>query len=110
MFLINKFLGHKLQLSNFSALFQFNIRHQIRATIIFISAFSFLVIGVVTILFFINEFKEKSQDRLVKSISYTATEIENLVNNNDSIDNKKIDKLLLKISEQQNLDINLFDS
>ncbi len=110
LFIVEKITIYHFSLSTILKQFDINIRYQIRATIIFISVFSFLIIGLVTIRFFIDEFKEKSQDRLVKSISYSATEIENYSNNNDTIDVKKIENLLSKLSEQQNLDINLFDS
>lgn len=110
LFIIEKTATYKFNFTNIFKKFELNIRYQIRATIIFISVFSFLIIGVVTILFFVDEFKEKSQERLVKSIRYSATEVENFINTTDSVNPKKIDNLLLKISEIQNLDLNLFDS
>lgn len=91
-------------------IFKLDIRNQILATLVFSSVVSFIIIGIVTILFFINKFNQTSQDRLVKSINYSAVEIENSLIKNDSIDNSKIQDLLQRLSEQQALDLNLFDT
>jgi signal transduction histidine kinase len=99
----------KTQLLTFK-IFKLDIRNQILATLVFSSVVSFIIIGVVTILFFVNKFNQTSQDRLVKSINYSAVEIENSLIKNDSIDNSKIQDLLQRLSEQQALDLNLFDT
>ena len=90
--------------------FKLDIRNQILATLVFSSILSFIIIGIVTILFFINKFNQTSQDRLAKSINYSAVEIENNLIKNDSLDNIKIQDLLQRLSEQQALDLNLFDT
>jgi signal transduction histidine kinase len=91
-------------------IFKLDIRNQILATLVFSSIVSFIVIGIITILFFINKFNQSSQDRLVKSINYSAVEIENSLIKNDSLDNIKMQDLLQRLSEQQSLDLNLFDT
>ena len=109
-FLIDEFAENSFHIFKLFHQIQFNIRNQIRATIIFISFFSFIIIGIVTILFFVNKINAASEQRLIKSINYAATEIENAIAKKDSSSNPSLEKLLIKISEQQELDINIFDS
>ena len=87
---------------------KFNIRTQIRTTIIFISSFSFIVIGVVTVIFLINKFKQSTEEKLVKSISNTSIEIKNVLSKKDFANPKNIEVQLVKIAEQEGYDINLF--
>jgi two-component system, NtrC family, nitrogen regulation sensor histidine kinase NtrY len=56
---------------------QLNIRSQIHTTIIFISLFSFVVIGVATIVFFINRYNRNNQDRLSRAIQVMVSEVQN---------------------------------
>ena len=63
-----------------------NIRHQIQGAIIFISIFSFLVIGIATISFYIDRFRQTNQDRLVKAIKTLGDEIERKVANHSIFD------------------------
>ncbi len=93
-----------------SRAFKLDIRSQILGTIIFTSIVSFVVIGIITILFFINKFNQASQDKLIKSINYSAAEIENSLSKNDSLNNSKIQFALQKLSEQEAIDYNLFDT
>src|ERR1700749_2914663 len=53
-----------------------NIRSQIHTTIIFISLFSFVVIGVVTIIFFINRYNRNNQDRLSLAMQVMVSEVQ----------------------------------
>ncbi|SEA19929.1 His Kinase A (phospho-acceptor) domain-containing protein [Arachidicoccus rhizosphaerae] len=54
----------------------FNIRFQVHATLIFISMFSFIVIGISTISFFISRFNKSNKDKLMQSTQILAGEIE----------------------------------
>ena len=60
--------------------FNFNIRFQIHATLIFISLFSFIIIGVSTISFFVSRFNKSNKDRLLQSTMILAGEIEESLN------------------------------
>jgi len=78
----------RLQLSRIKPYFQVNIRSQIHTTIIFISIFSFLVIGSATILFFINRYKRDNEIKLSSAIKVTAKELQDNTaspNFNDSL-------------------------
>ncbi|HET9277439.1 MAG TPA: hypothetical protein VFN95_04620, partial [Flavitalea sp.] len=56
--------------------FQLSIRSQIHSTIIMVSLLSFVVIGVATILFFINRYDRNNQDRLSRAIQIMENEIQ----------------------------------
>lgn len=58
----------------------FNIRFQVHATIIFISLFSFIIIGISTISFFISRFNKSNQEKLMQSTQILAGEIEESLN------------------------------
>ncbi len=107
---INKIVSSKFILKLFINSIQFNIRSQIRAVIIFVSLFSFLIIGIVTILFFIEKFNQASQDRLVKSVNNISTEIVDLYNADSNYLKAKHNPELLGFAKQLGVDINLFDS
>lgn len=102
---------------------QFNIRTQIHATIIFISIFSFFIIGIATISFFIFRFNQNNEERLSKSIQVMANEIEEKVKDtrnqlafddvltiNDIGFGTNMEKTVTEISEVHNIDVNFYNS
>lgn len=100
-------------------LFRMSIRKQIKATIIFISIFSFFVIGVSTISFYIKRFTQNNRERLVKAIRILANEIETEFassqefNNVDRLyepgANSTLEKSIKEIAEIHGVDVNLYD-
>jgi signal transduction histidine kinase len=66
----------RLHWSQLRTYWQMNIRSQIHTTIIFISLFSFFVIGVATILFFINRYNRNNQDRLSREMQVMVSEVQ----------------------------------
>ncbi len=107
---INKIVNSNFNFKLFLSSIQFNIRSQIRAVIIFVSLFSFIIIGVVTIIFFIEKFNQASQDRLVKSVNNISSDIVNLYNADSNYLKAKHDPELLIYAKQLGVDINMFDS
>lgn len=100
-------------------IFLLNIRSQIQATIIFLSAFSFLVIGIATISFFIIRFNRNNEEKLSKTIQVMANEINNKLNaqlvfddvlsaHNISITGE-LERTISDISDLHNVDINFYD-
>ncbi|RYG52995.1 MAG: HAMP domain-containing histidine kinase, partial [Chitinophagaceae bacterium] len=87
--------------------------------IIFICVVSFLVIGVATILFFINRYQNTNRERLSKSIRIMESELKSaVVLNRDSMNNtlsinqadrKAIESSIKRISEIHGTDVNLYD-
>lgn len=116
---INYFLQARFKWPALRQLLQLNIRSQIHATIIFISIFSFLVIGIATIAFFIIRFNKSNEERLLKSLQVMTAEVENkfrsqyinqnVMNVNDADLNNYIEKAITEISEAHSVDVNFFD-
>ncbi len=95
-----------------------NIRSQIQATIIFLSVFSFIVIGIATISFFILRFNSNNEERLTKSIQVMANEVNTRMNSlvafDDVPDNAGIrtglERAIAEISDLHNVDINYYNT
>jgi len=109
----------RLQWGRIKSYIQLNIRSQIHTTIVFVSLFSFVVIGVVTILFFINRYNRSNQEQLSRSKQIMMGEIQNrlgeMVTYNDSTQSysygKKdnLTKLIENVSTIHSIDVNLYD-
>ena len=105
--------------ATFRDMWQLSIRNQIFMTIIFISIFSFVIIGAATIIFFINRYNSNNQDRLSRTIQVMSNEIKSRINGDglnidlgnlrDSVNFKKVYKELTELSEIHNVDVNLYD-
>ncbi|HLO82278.1 MAG TPA: HAMP domain-containing sensor histidine kinase [Chitinophagaceae bacterium] len=105
--------------SAFRELWQLNIRKQIFTTIIFISLFSFFIIGAATIFFFINRYNKNNQDRLSRTIHVISNEINNRIDVSqmnqqgfqrlDSSGNDNLANSIADISEIHNVDVNLYN-
>lgn len=99
--------------------FKFNIRRQIQGTIIFISVFSFFIIGIATISFYINRFGKTNRERLVKAIQIMANEIESQISTHAIFDDavkiydlgasSQLERSINEISEIHNVDVNFYD-
>ena len=98
---------------------QLNIRTQIQTTIIFVSLFLFLVIGISTIFFLINRYNRNNQDRLSSSLKLVAGEIgarllsygaaANISNPVNQMPREDLDRIINDVAEIHNTDINLYD-
>lgn len=107
---------HWQQLKSF---LQLNIRTQIQTTIIFVSLFLFLVIGVSTIFFLINRYNRNNQDRLSASLKVISGEIgsrllafqsaTHVSNPVKQMPLEDLDKIVNNVAEIHNMDINLYD-
>lgn len=96
-----------------------SIRNQIYGTIIFLSIFSFLVVGVVTIVFFINRYDRNNRDMLSRTIQLMADEMQDRIGGRtgrngffsltDSARLERLEQIITEISEIHNADINLYD-
>ena len=97
---------------------QLSIRNQIHGTVIFVSVLSFLVIGVATILFFINRYENSNREKLSRVIHVMENEVRvsladmalsnDLVKVNDEAFRNSLEKLINKISEIHAVDVNLY--
>ncbi|MBL7749063.1 MAG: GHKL domain-containing protein, partial [Chitinophagaceae bacterium] len=100
-------------------LLQLNIRSQVHSTIIFISIFSFLVIGAATISFFISRNKQSNSEKLSRTMKIMVNEMEkklaehntfdDVVKIYDSVTNNDLQKLVDDVSDIHGVDVNVYD-
>ncbi len=114
----NFVLRARFRYSNIRRLLNFNIRTRIYSTIIFINLFSFIVIGVSTISFFIIRYRNTNKEKLTKAIQLMATEIQDSLKARPSADSAlqsfssnlgNIDKKLSELAGASNVDVNFYD-
>ncbi|PZP49095.1 MAG: hypothetical protein DI598_08660, partial [Pseudopedobacter saltans] len=97
------------------------INRKMQGTIIFLSLFSFLVVSVSTITFFLAQFKETNRVKLSKSARIVSQETENSIKNellqdfdeeeftNENVSLDGFAKKVLQIASLNNLDINYYN-
>jgi two-component system nitrogen regulation sensor histidine kinase NtrY len=95
--------------------FTLTLQSKIRITVIAILMAAFLIVAVVTISFFIKQFKSANENKLSKTVQDISTELsKELANIDDSISEKtlqlRLQGVLQKIAVTQNIDANCFDS
>lgn len=98
---------------------QFNIRTQVHSTIIFISIFSFVIIGIATISFFINRYNRTNSDKLSRTMKIMVKEMEKKIEDHktfddvvtlyDSISNYRLQQLADEVSDIHGVDVNVYD-
>ncbi|PZR21305.1 MAG: histidine kinase [Citrobacter freundii] len=103
----------------FRRFFHFNIRNQVHSTIIFISIFSFIIIGIATINFFKTRYNRTNSDKLSKTMKIMVAEMEDRVKPddletgmvviNDSATGKSVQSLVQEVSEIHGVDVNVYD-
>ncbi|MBK7882660.1 MAG: HAMP domain-containing histidine kinase [Chitinophagaceae bacterium] len=111
---ISKLSGNKARYN-----WQMSIQNQIHVTIIFICVLCFLIIGVATILFFINRYENNNKEKLSRTIHIMENEVRTAFEELSTFDDvlkvydvgyrEKLEKLIAKISEIHAVDINLYD-
>jgi two-component system nitrogen regulation sensor histidine kinase NtrY len=98
---------------------QFNIRSQVHSTIIFISIFSFLIIGASTISFFISRYDRSNTDKLSRTMKIMVNEMQKELSDHstfddvikiyDSVTNFKLQKLVTDIADIHGVNVNVYD-
>lgn len=108
----------RLHWSQLKTYWQMNIRSQIHTTIIFISLFSFIVIGVATIFFFINRYNRNNKDRLSRSMQVMVNEVQSKLSRQVGGEGERpfyqgsrteLQKLIEEIAQTHASDINIYD-
>lgn len=112
-------IEYKFRLKDIKKELRFDLRAQIQGAIIFLSLFSFLVIGIATISFYINRFNQNNRDRLVKAIEIMANEVQNqiashsifddVLKNSEASETSWLETTIKEISEIHSLDANFYD-
>jgi two-component system nitrogen regulation sensor histidine kinase NtrY len=115
----NAVVRSRLQWRKLRSHWQMSIRNQVHATIIFISLLSFIVVGVATILFFINRYHNNNREKLSRTISVMQNEVRNslsdlivfddVIKTNDQGYREKLAQIITRISEVHAVDVNIYD-
>lgn len=117
--LAQHFLTESKIKSNLRSLLQLNIRSQVHGTIILVSVFSFIVIGVTTILFFISRYHSNNREKLSRTIHVMENELRNAIDtmplnkyqafNFGASTHTKLEETINNISNIHSEYINLYD-
>ena len=116
--LIATLVKSKFKLIDLKRKFQLTIKQQVHGTIIFFSIFSFLIIGIATILFFTNRYERNNIETLSRTIKNIEEEItvgipsENLQENIFNYDlinsGSQRENFITNLAKIHGLDINLY--
>jgi HAMP domain-containing protein len=117
--LVSFILKTKFNRKELRKLLQLNIRSQVHSTIIFISIFSFLIIGIATISFFISRYNRNNNDKLSRTMKIMVKEMEKKLSDHntfddvvklyDSVSNSGLQNLVNEVSEIHGVDVNVYD-
>ena len=114
----NAIVRSRLQWNRLQSNWQMTIRNQVHGTIIFISFLSFIVVGVATILFFINRYHNDNKEKLSLTINVMQNEVRNALSDlilfddviiDDEAYREKLEQIITKISEVHAVDVNIYD-
>ena len=115
----NAVVRSRLRWSKMRTHWQMSIRTQVHATIIFISLLSFIVVGVATILFFINRYHNNNREKLSRTIHVMQNEVRNSLSDlivfddvikiYDDAYKGKLEQTITRISEVHAVDVNIYD-
>jgi signal transduction histidine kinase len=114
-FLLGVF-SHKMSLKR---MLEMNIRSQVHSTIIFISVFSFLIIGAATISFFIKRYNRSNSDKLSRTMKIMVNEMEKKLSDHstfddvvklyDSVSLYSLQLLVDEVAEIHGVDVNVYN-
>ncbi len=117
--LLNHLLTEKLFSGDYKSFWQFTIRNQVHGTIIAISIFSFLVIGVTTILFFIGRYHSNNREKLSRTIHVMENQVRGSIDtipmaqtqldDLDRVSNNLLEQTINNVAAIHAADINLYD-
>lgn len=106
-------------LEGFKRFFHFNIRNQVHSTIIFISIFSFIIIGIATINFFRSRYNRTNSDKLSRTMKIMVNEMQKRIKAGDpgsdqitlydSTTSHTVQSLVEEVSEIHGVDVNVYD-
>ncbi len=109
----------RLHWSQLKTSWELSIRSQIHTTIIFISLFSFVVIGVATIIFFYNRYNRNNRDRLDKAMQIMVSEVQSKLygqlifsdawRSTDPGGKMELQTMVEEVAQVHGTDINLYD-
>lgn len=100
-------------------IWQLSIRNQVHGIIILISLFSFIVIGVSTIIFFINRYHNSNREFLSRTIHVMENELHSTLDSStartlnsrslDQVSRERLSQIITNVSNIHTTDINLYN-
>lgn len=109
----------RMRLSNMRSLINVSIRRKVHGTVIFVVIFSFLILAVTTIEFYIYRSELQNREKLSKTMRDVAKDVEKVFENQRDLDQvgdmydsgllKKLSSSLSDIADERALDINIYD-
>ena len=119
IWLLNIFIRSRINRTPLKAYLQLSIRNQVHGTVILVSVVSFVVIGMATILFFIYRYESNNREKLSRVIQVMENEVrtslselavfDDVLKVYDEAYREKLEKLIVRISEIHDADVNLYD-
>lgn len=116
---LNSLIRSRLRWSVVKQYWQMSIRNQVHATIIFMSLLSFIIVGVATILFFIDRYYNNNRENMSRTIKVMQNEVRNSLTELTVFDDviklydlayrSELEKNITRISEVNSVDINMYD-
>ena len=117
--MLSVFVRSRLNPEKLRSYWQLSIRNQIHGIIIFISALSFVVIGIATILFFISRYESNNQEKLSRAIQIMKNQVAGSLlqgwqlNDSMLLADKSVakteEKNIINIAEIHGVDVNIYD-
>jgi signal transduction histidine kinase len=117
--ILTALIQSRLHLRELGRYWQMSIRNQIHSTVIFISLSAFIIVGVATIIFFIDQYNNNNREQLGTTIHIMQNEVRNALSDMIFLDDvtkvyddqylNRLKKLISKISEAHAVDINFYD-
>lgn len=118
--LVDLLVRARLQVASLRTMLNFSIRTKVQTTIIFAVAFSFLALGLATILFFINRYRAENAQKLSETVQSIGKDMEEVFYNHrqfdemgmiyDSIFSSRLSVAVGDIAREHNVDINIYDT
>jgi len=117
--LLDLLVKARMRIGPLRALVDVSIRKKVHGTVIFVVVFAFIILGVTTILFFINRSETENRERLSKTMNEVAHDVENefytqrtfdeLEDLYDPVFQAGMQSAVSQIAEDRALDINIYD-
>ncbi len=117
--LLTVFIRSRLNPEKLRGYWQLSIRNQIHGIIIFISALSFVVIGIATILFFISRYESNNREKLSRAIQIMQTQVSESLTEGWQLSDSMLlgdqaaapglEQKIINIAEVHGVDINLYN-
>ncbi|SEV91473.1 HAMP domain-containing protein [Chitinophaga sp. YR573] len=109
----------RMRIGNLKALVNISIRKKVHGTIIFIVVFAFIILGLTTILFFIDRSERENKERLSHTINEVTHDVEKVFSTQrmfddlddlyDPIFQASLSSAISEIADDRALDINVYD-